>query len=144
MTMLKILVLADGSESASRAVRYAITQIPLYKEPLEIHLLNVQLPIASGNVRKFFSHEAINSYYQDEGVAALAPARKLLDEAGVAYHHHIGVGDVAETVARYAKEKQCSQIVMGARGMGGIANMLLGSVATKVIHLAEVPVVLVK
>jgi nucleotide-binding universal stress UspA family protein len=33
---------------------------------------------------------------------------------------------------------------MGTRGMGAIGNLVLGSVATKVIHLTEVPVTLVK
>jgi nucleotide-binding universal stress UspA family protein len=33
---------------------------------------------------------------------------------------------------------------MGTRGMGSVSNLLLGSVATKVIHLAPVPVLLVK
>ena len=33
---------------------------------------------------------------------------------------------------------------MGTRGMGTIANLALGSVATKVIHLANIPVTLVK
>ena len=33
---------------------------------------------------------------------------------------------------------------MGSRGMGTIASLLLGSIATKVVHLAEVPVTRVK
>jgi nucleotide-binding universal stress UspA family protein len=33
---------------------------------------------------------------------------------------------------------------MGTRGLGALGNVLIGSVATKVIHLAHVPVLLVK
>jgi nucleotide-binding universal stress UspA family protein len=33
---------------------------------------------------------------------------------------------------------------MGSRGMGTVFNLVLGSVATKTIHLANVPVLLVK
>jgi nucleotide-binding universal stress UspA family protein len=33
---------------------------------------------------------------------------------------------------------------MGTRGLGPIANLVIGSVATKVIHLVEVPVTLIK
>jgi nucleotide-binding universal stress UspA family protein len=47
-------------------------------------------------------------------------------------------------IADYARDEGCALIVMGTRGLGSIANMLLGSVATKVIHLAEVPVLLIK
>ncbi len=142
--MLKVLVLVDGSKNSDRAVKFLIQKIPLYKEPLEIHLLNVQVPIASGNVKSYFSREQLADYYQDEGNAALASARKLLDAAGVKYAYHIGVGDIGDTVMRYVKEKQLRQIVMGTRGLGSVSGLLLGSVATKVIHSAQVPVLLVK
>ena len=38
----------------------------------------------------------------------------------------------------------CELVVMGTRGRGAIHNMVLGSVATKVLHLVAVPVTLVK
>ncbi len=142
--MFNVLVPVDGSENSSRAVAFLMKKRPLYKEPVEIYLLNVQIPIASGNVRQFFSHEQINDYYRDEGMAALKAVRELLDAAGVPYSYHIGVGDVGETIAKYAREKQCQQIVMGTRGLGSVSGMLLGSVVTKVLHLTDVPAQLVK
>ncbi len=33
---------------------------------------------------------------------------------------------------------------MGSRGLGGLAGMILGSVASRVLHAAEVPVTIVK
>jgi len=53
-------------------------------------------------------------------------------------------GQYGETIANYAKEKQCDRIVMGTRGLGAVGGLLLGSVARKVIHLADVPITLVK
>lgn len=142
--MLKVLVPVDGSANSDRAVEFLIRKTGLYKEPLEIHLLNVQWPIASGAVKKFIGHEEIQRYYHDEGLAGLKSARDLLDAAGVSYVFHIGVGEVPEIIARYAKDQQCQQIVIGTRGMGAVANAVLGSVATKVIHFSDVPVLLVK
>lgn len=142
--MFNVLVPVDGSENSSRAVAFLMKKLPLYKEPVEIYLLNVQIPIASGNVRQFFSHEQLNAYYHDEGMAALKPARELLDAAGVPYSYHIGMGDVGETIVNYAREKHCEQIVMGTHGRGAVIGLLLGSVARKVIHLTDVPVLLVK
>ena len=67
-----------------------------------------------------------------------------LDAARVKYHYHIGVGEESETIVKYAREKGCDQIFMGTRGLGSISGLLLGSVATKVIHLSPVPVLLAK
>ena len=142
--MKKILLPVDGSDNSLRAVQAAIDLAKAAAEPPEIHLLNVQLPIISGDVKMFVSEEQIKAYYHDEGIKALARARAALDAAGVAYVHHIGVGPVAETIAAYAKEKGCNQIIMGARGLGSLTGLLLGSVTTKVTHLVDIPVTLVK
>ena len=68
----------------------------------------------------------------------------MLDEAGIQYAFRIELGPIAETIAQYAQNNQCEQIIMGTRGMSAISNLILGSVATKVIHLAHAPVTLVK
>lgn len=142
--MLKLLVPVDGSESSIRCIETLLRKIGWYRDPVEVHLLNVQPPIVSGNVTMFIKHEQLEEYYRDEGLKALAEARRRLDAAKVPYVFHIGVGEPAETIAEYARDKGCDQIFMGTRGMGRVAGMFLGSVATKVIHLAEVPVLLVK
>lgn len=142
--MPKILVPVDGSKNADRAVAYAIKFIANSKEPVELHLLNVQTPIVSGDVKMFISQEDINAYYRDLAAKALASARAALDAAGVRYAHHIGVGQLAETVIAYATDKQCEQIIMGCRGLGAVSGLVMGSVATKVVHLSAVPVTIVK
>ena len=141
---MNILLPVDGSENALKAVHQVIAMKDLYRESIAVNLLNVQLPVASGAVKMFIGQQQLNDYYRDEGMKALAPARALLDSAGVPYEHHIGVGDAAATIAGYAREKHCQQIVMGTRGGGGFAGALLGSTATRVAQLAEVPVTLVK
>lgn len=141
---MKILVPVDGSENALRALRHVVSHHSRFSEPIELHLLNVQAPVASGAVKMFISQQQLNDYHRDEGLAALQEARAIVDRAGLSCHHHIGVGEIAPTIAGYAKEKGCQQIAMGTHGRGGLAHALLGSVATRVIHLAEVPVLLIK
>jgi len=143
--MLKFLVPVDGSENSLRAIDYLARKIKAYRDGVELHLLNVQHQIPYGDrVSSVVGHDKIAQYHHDEGMAALKAARDRLDTAGVKHHYHIGVGDAAEVIARYADEKACDQIIMGTRGMGSVSNLFLGSVATKVIHLAKVPVLLVK
>lgn len=143
--MLKFLVPVDGSDHSRRTIDYLIGSLKRYKNAVEIHLLNVQRPIPyGGRVSAVVGHERIAQYHHDEGMAALKVAMKKLDAAKVKYHYHIGVGDEAETIVKYAREKGCDQIIMGTRGMGSVSTLLVGSVATKVLHLTEVPVLLVK
>ena len=139
-----LLVPVDGSEAALRVVEFALRMCRSSREPVTLHLLNVQPPIASGGVRMFFKHEEIDAYYHDNGEAALRAARERLDQDGVTYVPHVSIGPIGETITAYAKEQRCDHIIMGSRGLGAVSGMVLGSVATKVIHLTEVPVTLVK
>jgi len=142
--MLKLLVATDGSENANRVIDHVIKQAGRCREPVEVHLLNVQPPLVGVNVKLFISRDDLNDYYHDEGMGALKNAREKLDAAGIKHAFHIGVGDPGEVIAQYAEDNQCEQIVMGSRGLGTVSNLVLGSVATKVIHLVKVPVLLVK
>lgn len=139
--MKKILVPIDGSEHSTRVVRHVLTLAAELKTPLDIHLLNVQHPLP-GTIRGVA--EQARQYHQEQGEAALAGARKLLDDAKMKYSYHVSVGEAAPAVAQSVKELGCDHVVMGTRGMGSLGNMVLGSVATKVLHLVDVPVILVK
>ena len=53
-------------------------------------------------------------------------------------------GTAADEIARIAQEKGVDQIVMGTHGRGAVGRLFLGSVAQRVIHLAPMPVTVVK
>ena len=140
--MERILVPVDGSSEAQRAVKYAANLSA--RNGTALQLLNVQAPIASAHVRRFLARKAVDDYQLAEGERALGPARKLAEEYGVACDSEIAVGHIAETIAERARELGCDAIVMGSRGMGSVGNLVMGSVATQVVHLSELPVTLVK
>ena len=140
--MLKILLSTDGSEQSQRAEPHAVR---LYKNaPVALHVLYVQIPVQSGHARMFVSKQDLDTFYQDEGEKALAETCRLLEQAGVPYSKHMRVGSVAETIAQFAKEQQCDQIIMGTHGRSGLKHVLMGSVATDVVRISEVPVLLVR
>ena len=141
--MPSVLLLVDGSDNALRAVRDFVEKRDWYRQPVDLHLLNVQLPIASGLVKSFISKNQLDDYYREEGLAALQQARALLDEAGVPYRHHIGVGDLAATILDYTVDKKSDLIVMGTHGRRAVKGALLGSVAARMLHEGNVPVLLV-
>jgi nucleotide-binding universal stress UspA family protein len=62
----------------------------------------------------------------------------------VRYTAEVLVGPVAETLVQHARKTRCDLIYIGTRGMSEIGKALLGSTATKVLHIADTPVLLVK
>ena len=126
-------------------MRYLIGVRQDLREPdaLDVHLLNVQRPV-SGDVSRFVAGETLKDYHRERSEKALAPARALLDAAGLTYQEHRRVGDPAPTIAEVAREQGCDLIVMGTRGLGSHTAGLLGSVAQGTVAHASVPVLLVK
>ena len=143
--MLKILVAVDGSETSLRATEALAANLRWYREPPQITLLAVHLPVPQfGLMHNIVSQEMIESYYNEECDAMLAPSRKVLDAAGIAYAAQHRSGAVAETIVDEANRLGCDMIYMGTRGMTALSNMMLGSTTTKLLHLTHVPVVLVR
>lgn len=141
-----ILMPWDGSAHSRRALEFLVELLKA-QTPAEVHVLNVQPPaptmerIAGGRP---------SALQQAEG-PALEAGRKLLEDAakalaaaGVPHVAKVVVGDPAHEIAAYAKTHHCEGIVMGTRGLGTVATLVLGSVAHKVLHLTQVPVTLVK
>ena len=138
---MKILVAVDGSKPSLKAVQTLIDQSDWYREQPEVELLTVHLPVP----RVAHTNKAqLERYYQEEGEAMLAPAKKKLDAAGLRHQARVLVGPVAETIVRHAKAARCELIYIGTRGMSEIGKALLGSTATKVLHISDTPVLLVK
>lgn len=138
----RILVPVDGSENSDRAVAYAV-RLAQAMHATEIHLLSVQPPV-TGVAGALVGRASLQSYHRDEGMKALASALAICALTALPHKDHISVGQPGPTIAAFAKELGCDQIVMGTRGLGATLGLLMGSVATDVIKHADVPVTLVK
>ena len=136
--MSKVLVPIDGSEAALRALRHAM------KDADEIHLITVQIKADTPVLLLHMTQEDIDKVQREHGQSMLVDACKVLDDAGRPYRTHVLLGEPATHIARVANSEGVDLIVMGTRGMGALGNFILGSTATKVVHLAEPPVTLVK
>ena len=104
-------------------------------EQAAVHLLAVQ-PRVNGHVAAFFGTHELLQLQQDAGDEDLAPARALLDAAGVPYTASVMVGRSAETIAHAATELGCDRIVMGD-AVGGVAQKVFGSLAAQVRHMVS-------
>lgn len=141
--MMKILVAVDGSEHSLNAVRHVIG-LTKQKAAVSPHLLSVYYePVRYGDVgtRPTKAQMKELEARDDPG---LRKAETMLREAGIEFEREIAAGDVPDTIARRAEELGCDAIVMGTSGAGALANLVIGSVANKVVHLSKLPVTLVK
>jgi len=132
----KLLIPMDGSEAATRALKFA-AKIP----DALLLVLNVQPAIRAS---RFVSKAMIAEHQRRGADAGLAPARALINRSKIEARLYTEIGDPATAIVAFAKKQRCFAIVMGNRGQGQLAGLMLGSVAHKVIYLASCPVTLVK
>lgn len=142
---MKILVPVDGSIAADGAVEAFLQYVSRFREPPHIELFFTSLPVLPALAVHGVSVEqsAIDDHYRKESENATAKARERLQAAGLRYGVSSAKGDPSEEICRAAHDGGYDMIWMGTRGMGTFANLILGSVATKVLHRARVPVVMV-
>ena len=138
---MKILLAVDGSKPSLAAVDLLIQQCGQYRSTPEVELVTVHLPVPRMHG---VGKDQLAKYYQEEGEASLAPAKKKLAAAGIACAARVLVGPIAETIVQAASDSKCDLICMGSRGMGELGKALLGSTATKVLHLAKQPLLIAK
>jgi nucleotide-binding universal stress UspA family protein len=142
---MKILLAVDGSKNSLVAVNSMIEHAGWYRSKPTVELVTVHLPLPKlPNMRLVVSKAQIQRYYDEEGQKALAAAKKKLDAAGIRYQAGVLVGAIAESIVKQAKSARCDLICIGTRGMSNVAKVLVGSTATKLLQLSDIPVLLVK
>lgn len=139
---MKILIAADGSKFAQQAVNYVIEHGDQFGQA-QITLINVHMPIP-GRAAAHLSRAIVQGYYSDECEKALAPARRALKKAGIAFDDTWIVGSPGDEISAFAVKGEFDMVIMGSHGHGLFANLVLGSVTTKVLAACKVPVLVIR
>ena len=141
---MKMMIAVDGSAYSRAAARYVARHVKLFAKAPDIHLVHVRPRLPYPGALSFAGKKAVDGYYRDESEAALAVAEAELRKAKLKYRSAWQVGDVAKELAAYAKKNRIELAVMGSHGHGAVANVMLGSVATKCIATLPVPILIVR
>lgn len=142
--MRKVLIPFDGSDGARRALDYAIAFFKEYGR-LDVHLLNVQdEPVVYGDYLTASLLDSLRKAAMRAADEVLAEGRGACEAVGLSCQTHAALGAIADQVGLAVERLGCDTVIMGTRGMGAVANLVMGSVATRVVHTVAVPVVLVK
>ena len=145
--MPRLLLPFDGSEPSLRAVQFTADQAGQMRSPPEVILLTVVPQAGFGDRLLADSPRTLKEMLQpavDAAAATMTRAAALLSGVGIAVQQYVEIGDPAAVIEEVGRNYHCEMIVMGTRGLGATAGMLLGSVANKAVHITELPVVLVK
>ncbi|MGV3570800.1 MAG: universal stress protein [Ramlibacter sp.] len=128
------LVAVDGSQASLRAAAAAMGLVAC----------EARSGIDLVHVHPWLVKEAAEAELARRGWHAAAAARTLLEGAGIGWRLHVRMGEAAEAIVALAQELGSRGIALGSRGMSATESLVLGSVAYKVVHLAKVPVLVVR
>ena len=142
----KILVPVDGSETSWRALEEAKTLATAFNG--ELVVVNVIQPYNNSAMLIVPLEQATISQGNAEltklGNSVLQTAEQKLADFKGKKELTLEVGHPSERILAVCKDKKCTAIVIGSRGLSGIAEFFLGSVSSKVSQYADVPVLIVK
>jgi len=140
--MPDLLVPFDNSPSALRALDHAVAWAGA-REGVAVHILTV-LDSVGIDTQELIDPAEIERVLDAEAQLQQQAARERLESSGFNCVYSAKAGSPARVIADYAREHSIDYIIMGTRGLGKLAGLLIGSVANKVLGEVDCPVTLVK
>lgn len=145
ITLKKILLPTDFSEYSEAAREYACSLVEMFNA--ELHLLHVLQDLIAMAPEPGMAFPPPGDYMKElQASAEQALAKRPGDSLPGNYKvvREIRHGSPFLEIIRYAKDQEIDLIVMGTHGRTGLAHVLLGSVAEKVVRKSPCPVLTVR
>ncbi|MCY1082829.1 universal stress protein [Archangium lansingense] len=141
--MARILIAVDGSAPSLRALEFgASLAAKLGEGVVLLHAMpRVVLPVGGGGPGALAE---LQRTLQVESSRLLASLANKARAYGVEVETEVGMGEAALTIYDRSEAPDIQMVVMGSRGQRAVAQLLLGSVASHVVHTATKPVVVVR
>jgi nucleotide-binding universal stress UspA family protein len=139
----KLLVAIDGSTASLRALQ-AASQLARATGGSLLLAHCHDKPDYYGRIASIVPKEKMEALQREHSEEFLQRAEEAMRADGVAYAKEILVGPPGQTLAEYAEKSGCDAIVMGRHGKTALSDILVGSVAMKVLHASKLPVLLVR
>jgi nucleotide-binding universal stress UspA family protein len=140
---MKILVAADGSSCTKRMLAYLAAHdewLGSQHAYTVLHAVPTVPPRAAAAIDK----AALKSYYDDEAERVFKPIRTFFGKQGLQANFVAKMGPAADSIAAVAAKGGFDLLVMGSHGSGTLGNLVMGSVATKVLAHCKAPVLLIR
>ena len=140
---MKILIAVDGSDYTKRMLAYLAAHDEWFGAKHAYTVIHGVLAVPH-RAAAFVGQKTVEEYYASDAEIVFRPIRAFYAQQGLEATFVRTVGHAAESIAKLAEEERFDLVVMGSRGHSDIVNMVLGSVATKVLAKCSVPVLLIR
>jgi nucleotide-binding universal stress UspA family protein len=132
-----ILVTLDGTASDRAIIEHVK---PLAKLA---HSRLVLLHVADGWAARTYGPDAVSPEIAED-TAYLGRVREEFNAAGIPAEAELAYGEPADEIIKWIKQKGCDLVAMSTHGHRFLADMFLGTTATRVQHRISVPVLLLR
>jgi nucleotide-binding universal stress UspA family protein len=139
---MKILLAVDGSATTKRMLATLAAHDEMLRGDNQYTALTVVLPVPP-HAASFLARSAVEGSYQDDAAKVLAPVRAYGEQNGWKLETRFSAGQPGDAVVALAEEGGFDMIVMGTHGHSALGNMVMGSVATRVLARTKKPVLLI-
>ena len=140
---MKILLAADGSAYTKHMLTYMAAHDQWFDPSHQYTVFHgiAALPYRAATLAE---PSVVRNYYLDEAELVFRPIRRFMKRQGIEATFVHKIGNPAEKIAKLAEKGKYDLLVMGSHGHGALRNLVLGSVATKVLALCSTPVLLIR
>ena len=145
----KIMVPLDGSQIAEHVFPHLETVVKGCREMPEVILVQVVEPISIPVGREVSQFASINQVQEYESHRKKDAEKYLYEKAsylidrGIKSRVEVITGRAADILPEYVKKNGIDLVVMATRGRSGFKQMVLGSVAERLLRSVSVPVLMV-
>ncbi|WP_310384435.1 universal stress protein [Roseateles sp.] len=140
---MKILVAVDGSSYTKRMLAYLAAHDEWLGGSHQYTVLHA-VPAVPPRAAAVLEKDLLKSYYADEGEKVLKTVRSFFGKQGIQAEYINKVGSAAEVIGATADKGKFDLLILGSHGHSAIANLIMGSVTTKVMASCNTPVLLIR
>lgn len=139
-----VLVGVDHGDASTRAVEFATERAQRNGwELLLVHVISwspYAMTTAEENESRHVQRQSEIAYSMEH---VIAPMQRIVDAGGVPVRSEVRHGKPSDTMLELADENNAVHIIVGRLGDAGLKEAIFGSVASRLVQHAKVPVTVV-
>jgi nucleotide-binding universal stress UspA family protein len=140
---MKILVAVDGSPYTRRMLAYLAAHDEWLGAHHEYTLLHV-VPAIPHRAAAVLDKAAVKAFHEAAVDKVFKPLRTFFTRQGLKASYVAKIGPAADLIAEYARKGQFDLVMLGSHGHGTLKNLVMGSVATKVMAHCDTPALVIR